>query len=165
MDAGTRGKLRDRVVVAAESALARQGHASAIDVLTGLGWLDPTHLKHWQQGRLACLEQGIQTHPSRIAEALNLFRARATEKQLCPAETSYVARTPARPVLRFTASGDPATEQLYRMHWHPPDLSGKRRFPHHGGSRSIVPEVCRARRAGLPAGRRRSAQQARQCEE
>ena len=47
MSSGSPNKLRTRVVDAAESALARQGYASAVDVLTGIGWLDPTTLQRW----------------------------------------------------------------------------------------------------------------------
>jgi hypothetical protein len=37
MSSGSPNKLRSRVVDAAESALARQGYTSAVDVLTGIG--------------------------------------------------------------------------------------------------------------------------------
>ena len=46
---------------------------SAIDVLTGIGWLDHATLKRWRQGQLPYLEHGIQTNLARISEAMRLF--------------------------------------------------------------------------------------------
>lgn len=120
-------KLRSRVVDAAESALARESYVSALDILTGLGWLNPTTLQQWRQGRLPSLEGGIQTKPARIAEAMEAFRAWATERGLQPSETEYLARSPARPMLRFSTSGDETIELHYRTHWISPDLSEKER--------------------------------------
>jgi len=120
-------KLRSRVVGAAESALAHQGYVRAIDVLTGIGWLDFATLKRWQNGQLSYLEGGIQTNLSRISEAMKMFRAWAAEKHLLPGKTAYVARTPARPELQFSKSGDPTIECLYRTHWVSPALSEKKR--------------------------------------
>ncbi len=127
MSSGSPNKLRRQVVDAAESALTRQGYASAVDVLTGIGWLDPTTLQRWKQGQLSSLADGIQTKPARVAEALESLRAWAIEKQLDPSETEYVARTPTRPMLRFSASGDEAIERFYRTHWLSRDLSERER--------------------------------------
>ena len=120
-------KLRTRVVTAAETALAHQGYACAIDVLTGIGWLDHAHLRDWTQGRLEYLEQGISTKPTRLAAALEVFRVWAAGKHLEPSETDYVAKSPARTRLRFTASGDSKIELLYRTHWTSRDLPEKKR--------------------------------------
>jgi hypothetical protein len=68
----------------------------------------------------------MQTKPSRLSEALELLRAWASGKGLRPSETQYVARTPQREVLRFSRSGDPAIEQLYRTHWVSSKLSASR---------------------------------------
>jgi hypothetical protein len=127
MNPDNRNKLRDRVVRAAESVLAMQGYVSAIDVLTSIGWLDQATLKRWRQGQLPYLERGIQTNLSRISEAMKLFRAWATDRHLDPSETAYIARTPARPHLRFSKSGDSTIERLYRTHWVSRDLAEKKR--------------------------------------
>src|SRR5438552_3195473 len=87
MSSGSPNKLRSRVVDASESALARQGYISAVDVLTGIGWLDAATLQRWKQGQLSSLADGIQTKPARIAEAIEALRAWAIEKQLDPRET------------------------------------------------------------------------------
>src|SRR5688500_10012897 len=99
MNPENRNKLQARVTSAAELALAEDGYVTAIDILGGIGWLDPSHLKRWQQGQLPYLDRCIQTNLSRNSEAMNLFRAWAMEKGLRPSETAYVARTPARETL------------------------------------------------------------------
>jgi hypothetical protein len=119
--------LEQRVVRAAEAALAAEGQAGAIDVLLGIGWLPPGVVEEWRRGQIDCLERAIQTNPARIAEALNLFRAFATAKGLKASETDYVARRPERPTLRFSAGGDPAIEAQYRTHWVSPALSTRKR--------------------------------------
>lgn len=127
MNPENRNKLQNRVVSAAESALADRGYVSAIDIVTGIGWLDQSTLERWRQGRVPYLESGMQTNLSRISEAMKLFRAWAEGKRLRPSETAYVARTPGRPQLRFSASGDATIERLYRTHWVSAELSEKKR--------------------------------------
>jgi hypothetical protein len=127
MNRKNRTALSDRVVRAAEAALAAQNYVAPIDVLRGIGWLPPSLEKEWRQGRLDCLEQRVQANLSRISEAMHLFRSWAVEKGLQPSETSYVARTVQRQELRFSKSGAPAVEQQYRTHWVSPALSEKKR--------------------------------------
>jgi len=122
-----RSKLKDRVVSAAEAALAAQDYVSAIDILTEIGWLAPAHLDQWRTGRLPCLEAAIQTKPSNLLGALRLLRAWASERGLAATEATYHARTPARTELRFSTSGNPTLERAYRTHWVSPKLSEKRR--------------------------------------
>ncbi len=119
--------LVDRVVEAAEASLAAQKYASPLDVLVGIRWLDPGAVDRWRQGRIDCLEGAIQTNPSRISEAMELFRSWATEKGLMASETQYVARTPQRQTLRFSRSGNPTIERSYRTHWISPALSEAKR--------------------------------------
>jgi hypothetical protein len=125
MQPHNRKKLNDRVVKAAEAALAAQKYASAIDVLVGIGWLDPGTVKCWRQGQVGYLEGAIQTNLPRISEAMKLFRSRAGAKGLIPSETAYIARAPSPPQLRFSKSGKPSVEKLYRTHWISPELSEK----------------------------------------
>ena len=122
-----RAKLADRVVKAAETALAAQHYVSPLDVLVGIGWLDPGTMKRWRLGQVDCLEGVIQTSLPRISEAMKLFRSWAAEKGLVASETDYVARTPQRERLRFSRSGNPTIEKLYRTHWISPELSEKKR--------------------------------------
>lgn len=120
-------RLAERVTQAAEAALVAQGYASAIDVLVGIRWLDPGHLQQWRRGQIDCLEGAMQTNPSRITEAMKLFRSWAAAKGLSASQTDYVARTPQRQTLRFSRSGDASIEALYRTHWVSQDLSERKR--------------------------------------
>jgi hypothetical protein len=126
MQTHNRKKLDDRVIRAAEAALAARKYVSPVDVLVGIGWLDPGALKRWQQGQVEYLEGVVQTNLPRISEAMKLFRSWAVAKGLTPSETSYIARTPSRQTLRFSKSGSPTIEKLYRTHWISGELSQKR---------------------------------------
>ena len=120
-------QLADRVVRAAEAALAAKSFVSAIDILVGIGWLDPGALERWRRGQVDCLEGAVQANLSRVSEAMRLFRSWATAKGLFASPTDYVARTPRRQTLRFSRSGNAAIEAAYRTHWVSPELSEKKR--------------------------------------
>src|ERR1700719_1564928 len=122
-----RRKLADRVIKAAEASLAAQNYVSPIDVLLGIGWLDPGAVQRWRQGQIDCLEGAVQANLSRISEGMNLFRSWASAKGLLASETHYVARTPQRQTLRFSRSGNPKIEKLYRTHWVSRELSERKR--------------------------------------
>jgi hypothetical protein len=127
MDPRNRTKLEQRVTKAAEEALAARGYASSIDVLVGIGWLDPGKLEQWRRGQVDFLERVVQTNLSRISEAMKLFRSWAAQRGLSASQTAYVARNPLRQTLRFSCSGDPKIEALYRTHWVSPELSERKR--------------------------------------
>jgi hypothetical protein len=127
MHPNNRLKLGARVIKAAEAALAAQKFVSPIDVLIGIGWLDPGGLKRWRQGQLGSLEEVVRSNLPRISEAMRLFRSWAVVKGLVPRETSYLARKPSRRALRFSRSGEPSIERLYRTHWISGELSEKKR--------------------------------------
>jgi hypothetical protein len=127
MSRKNRVPLADRVAKAAEAALAARHFVSAIDVLVGIGWLDPEAVEHWRRGQIDHLERVVRTNLPRISEALKLFRSWATARGLSASQTAYVARTPQRQTLRFSRSGNPAIEASYRTHWVSPELSEKKR--------------------------------------
>jgi len=127
MNPKNRKKLADRIVRAAETALAAQHYVSPVDMLVGIGWLDPGTVNRWRRGQIECLEAAIQTNLARISEAMKLFRAWAAAKELLASETDYVARTAQRQRLRFSRSGNPTIERLYRTHWVSPELSERKR--------------------------------------
>lgn len=122
-----RARLADRISKAAETALAAQHYVSPLDVLVGIGWLDPGTVKRWQQGQIDSLEEAIQTNPARISEAMKLIRTWAAGKGLVASKADYVARTPQRTRLRFSRSGNTMIEELYRTHWVSPELSERKR--------------------------------------
>lgn len=121
-----RARIEQRVVSAAEAALADKHYVSAIDVLIGVGWLHQSRVAEWRQGRLPCLESGITANLSKISTAMIAFRKWARRRGLHASETGYVARTRDRRPLRFSVSGDPAIERLYRTHWVSPELSERK---------------------------------------
>jgi hypothetical protein len=122
-----RDALNARVVKAAEAALAAQGYAASIDVLVGIGWLDPGAVERWRRGQIDYLEQAVQANLSRVSEAMKLFRQWAAAKGLTASQTAYVARRPGRPTLQFSKSGAHSIETLYRTHWVSKALSEKQR--------------------------------------
>lgn len=119
--------LQRRVARACENALAERRYVSAVDVLAGLGWLAPSHLDRWRQGRVDCLERVVQANLHKQSAAMRLMRQWATERGLQASETDYVARTPDRRRLRFSVSGTAEIERAYRTHWVSPELSTAKR--------------------------------------
>jgi hypothetical protein len=124
---GSRASIEQRVARAAEAALRDQGYVAPIDVLVGMGWLQPVHRDHWRQGRRPHLEGAVQANLGKVSAAMQAFRRWARAQGLQPSETAYIARTRDRRTLRFSASGDPAIEQAYRTHWVSPALSEAKR--------------------------------------
>jgi hypothetical protein len=122
-----RKNLAARVAKAAEASLASQDYVSPIDVLVRMGWLAPSAVDHWRQGRTDCLERVAQANLSRLSEAMKLLRSWVIGRGLLARETHYVARTPRRQTLRFSRSGEPNIERAYRTHWISPELSAKKR--------------------------------------
>lgn len=119
--------VRRRVREVAERTLAEQHVVSPVDVLLGLGWLAPSHVDRWEQGRVPDLEGVTQAGAGKITTAMTEFARWAGERGLRPSETAYVARTRDRRPLRFSVSGDPAIEQAYRTHWVSAELSERKR--------------------------------------
>lgn len=122
-----RTPLAERVAKSAEAALAARHFVTSIDILIGIGWLDPGAMERWRRGQIDCLERAMQTNLPRISEAMHLFRSWAVARGLSPSLTAYVARTPRRQTLRFSRSGNPTIEEAYRTHWVSPELSEKKR--------------------------------------
>jgi len=116
-------KLDERVIKAADAALADHHYVTAIDVLVGMGWLTTPQVERWRQGRLEYLESQVTASLSKISTAMTTFRRWARTEGLEPGETAYVARSRDRRPLRFSKSGDPRIEAAYRTHWISPDLS------------------------------------------
>jgi hypothetical protein len=119
--------LEQRVERAAQAVLAEQPYVSAIDVLLGLGWLAPTHLDEWRQGRVQCLERVVQVSLPKLSTAMRVFRRWAQRHGLVTSETGYVSRTRDRRPLRFSVSGATEIERAYRTHWVSPELSAAER--------------------------------------
>ena len=122
-----RGDIDRKVVQAAEAALAKRKFVTAIDVMVGVGWLEPRRVDEWRQGRVDYLERVTVANLGKISSAMRSFRGWAQARGLRPSETAYVARTRDRRPLRFSKSGDPEIERAYRTHWVSPELSERKR--------------------------------------
>ncbi len=120
-------RLEERVATAAEAALAERGFVTPIDVLVGLGWLAPSRVDAWRQGRVPCLEAVVEAGPAKLSAWMALFERWSQERGLKPSETAYVARSRDRRPLRFSRSGDEAIERAYRTHWMSAELSERKR--------------------------------------
>lgn len=119
--------IEQRVARAAEAALHEHGYVAAVDVLVGMGWLQPVHRDRWRQGRVPYLERVVQASLGKISSAMRALPHWARKQGLQPSETAYVAWTRDRRTLRFSASGDPSIERAYRTHWVSPTLSAAKR--------------------------------------
>lgn len=120
--------LEHLVAGAAEVALAHHSYVSAIDVLTGMGLLSPAQVQDWRKGRIDFLERVIHANLKKISLFMALFRRWAQAKGLKPSETRYVRRDRSGIVdLRFSKSGDPRIEGVYRTHFVSPELSERKK--------------------------------------
>lgn len=123
-----REKLQQRVLGAAESALYKKKYVSAIDVLIGIGFIEPVHEQNWRRGKIPFLEQAVQANLGKVSFAMKCFRNWASEKGLKPSKTAYLARSRgAKRHLRFSKSGQEDIEEAYRTHYLCPSLSDKKK--------------------------------------
>lgn len=117
-------KLQQRVVAAAEAALARQHYVAPVEVLTALGWLTSAHVEDWRRGRRGPLVEIMQVNEGKIRSALDHLRGWAQERGLSPSEIPYLAGTRDQRPLVFA---DEAVEGIFHTHWISPQLSEKKR--------------------------------------
>ena len=122
MVTAVRSKLEDRVIKAAEAALADRHFVTAVDVLVGVGWLTTPQIDRWRQGRVDYLERLVTANLSKISTAMATFRQWAQKEGLHPSESAYLSRARDHRPLRFSKSGDPRIEAAYRTHWVSPKL-------------------------------------------
>lgn len=122
-----REQMKSRVAHAAEQTLAQQHYVSAIDVLVGIGLLQPVHVQAWRKGKVPYLERVIQGSLNKTSYAMKCFRIWATHKALKPSQTNYLTRTrKGEQKLQFSKSGNPAIERAYCTHYISPLLSEKK---------------------------------------
>lgn len=111
-------RLQSRVNRAGEELLAAQGYVSAIDMLQRIGWLERSAMEDWRRGRVPCLERVVRANLSKLTRVLQALRRWALAKGLRPSETVYKKwGKGAKHVLRFSVSGAPPIEKLYRTHY------------------------------------------------
>lgn len=118
--------LRSRVESAAEAALARQKYVTPVDVCVGIGWLAPTHVDNWRQGRVGALADVLPVDEARLGDLLEYLERWAAGKGLKRSEVSYIAAARDRRELRFaSAAGADTAERAWRAQWTSPELTDK----------------------------------------
>ena len=75
--------LEERVVRAAEAALATRSFVSPIDVFVGIGWLPYVLVENWRRGRLEYLLGAMQVRAQSVSAALSILREWAVAKGAC----------------------------------------------------------------------------------
>lgn len=110
--------LYPRIVRAVEPLLTRGKVVAPVDVLLGMGLLDPARMEDWRFGRVPYLEKVINCNLTRLSRLLRTLRFHAHELNLVPSTTSYVrwGKGPKRG-LRFTKTGDDKLEEAYSLHF------------------------------------------------
>jgi hypothetical protein len=114
--------LEPRVVAAAEETLARQKLVTPIDICLSIGWLQPSNVDDWRQGRLEYLDYLLPSQDDRSVAFLVHLRDWSIAKGLKPVEVDYVSPTRSRRPLRFSSLNEPVIERAWRTHWISPDL-------------------------------------------
>ena len=82
--------LYPRIVRAIEPILTRGKVVAPVDVLTGMGLLDPAQLEDWRFGRVPYLEQVINCNLNRLSRLLRILRFHAHDLNLVPSTTAYM---------------------------------------------------------------------------
>src|SRR5256885_12758532 len=70
VSAGKGSKLEQRVIAAAEAALAAGKYVSPLDVLNAIGWLPGGQIDKWRQGRIDPLDNALAAGPEKLAAGL-----------------------------------------------------------------------------------------------
>ncbi|WET81872.1 DUF2293 domain-containing protein [Amycolatopsis sp. QT-25] len=120
-------KLGQRVVETAEKLLSKRKSVTALDILSGIGWLPDNVLTSWQQGRIPELSTALPVSTEKLNFALGTLAAWAKEKALESSEIEHVGATRDRAVLRATSGELAGLEPLFRTQWLMPGLSEAKR--------------------------------------
>ena len=122
-----RSQIKKHVIQAAESTLYHKHYVSPVDILMGIGYLQPVHLQEWRKGKIPYLESMVQASLGKISFAMKCFRDWAHQKGLKPSQTVYLSRTRgSKKELRFSKSGNPMIEEAYLTHYVSPLLGEKK---------------------------------------
>ncbi len=120
------GGFQQRVELAAETALKRNGSVGPIELFQWMRFLQPVHFEEWQRGKegYACLERFVQVGPEKLARTLRYLREWAQRRGLKAVEAAYTRRGPRGiEELQVTDAGDPEKERFYRTRYLPANLS------------------------------------------
>jgi len=121
--------LRNRVRLAAEACLERNGAVGPLELLQQMRLLYPGHVEQWRKGNphWTPLAPHIQGSPEKLRKTFEHFADWVRERGLVPIEASYLL-TGHRGVeqVLVTADGDPGRERFFRTHYRSAELSEKK---------------------------------------
>lgn len=110
--------LYPRIVHAVAAILGHGKVVAPVEVLVGMGLLDPARLEDWRFGRVPYLEKVIDCNLTRLSRLLRILRFHAHDLKLVPSTTAYMCwgKGPKQR-LRFTKTGDAKLEDAYSRHF------------------------------------------------
>ncbi len=110
--------LSPRIVRAVGLLLERGKVVAPVDVLVGMGLLDPAKLEDWRRGRVPYLEKVIGCNLTRLSKLLRILQFHAHDLNLVSSTTAYMrwGKGPKQR-LRFTKTGDARLEEAYSRHF------------------------------------------------
>ncbi len=110
--------LYPRIKRAVARILTNGKVVAPVDVLVGMGLLEPEKLEDWRRGRVRYLEAVIHCNLTRLSRLLRILRFHAHDLNLVPSATVYRrwGKGPKQR-LRFTKTGDPNLEEAYARHF------------------------------------------------
>lgn len=138
--------LYPRIARAVEPLLQRGKVVAPLDVLVGMGLLDPARIEDWRPGRLPYLEKVTDCNLTRLSRLLRILRFHAHDLKLVPCPMAYTRRGKGpKQRLRFTRPGECKLEEACSLHFVWP---GKGPFHPPAPLRQRVPERSRPGEGG-----------------
>lgn len=121
--------LHERVVIAAERALKRDGSVGPLELLRELGFLYWRHFDDWRKGvpQYTPIEPHIQCGPAKLELVYRIFAEWAAAKGLRTVEAEYSRRgVSGVEALQVTIDGGDERERFFRTHYASAELSEKK---------------------------------------
>ncbi|MCX7420465.1 MAG: DUF2293 domain-containing protein [Planctomycetia bacterium] len=122
-------QLRERVLIAAEKVLKRNGSVGPLELVQELDFLQWRYFEDWRKGLKldSPIESRIQCGTEKLADTYRLFAEWVTEKGLKTIEAEYSRRTVnGVEALPLTTDNNTERETFYRTHYAPAELSEKK---------------------------------------
>lgn len=98
----SRRSLRDRISTAAETALEETHVVSVVDVFVRVGWLAPSKVAAWRQGRLDYLVDAIRCSEGNLRAGLQFLHDWAEARKLDAIDAEDLSQSLEPRPLRFT---------------------------------------------------------------
>jgi len=110
--------LYPRLVRSVELLLARGEVVTPVDVLIGMGLLEPERLEDWRFGRVPYLEKVVRCNLTRLSRVLRILRFHANDLNLVPSTAAYMRwGKGSKQRLRFTKTSNRGLEEAYSRHF------------------------------------------------